>query len=122
MTRYRVLICGVLICVAVTAMITGAGRGANADTLFMCVFKPPAFITIHDGGMYHGEELLGDLHLKPVRDKTSWSAKLHRHKNAGGIVVGDDSLNVTFYDDRHVTFDDAVGYCSRMPNHTDFGD
>jgi hypothetical protein len=80
MTRYRVLICGVLICVAVTAMITGAGRGANADTLFMCVFKPPAFITIHDGGMYHGEELLGDLHLKPVRDKTSWSAKLHKKR------------------------------------------
>jgi hypothetical protein len=31
-------------------------------------------ITIHDGGLYHGEELLGDLHLTPGRDKASWSA------------------------------------------------
>jgi hypothetical protein len=36
------------ICVAVTAMISAAGRGANA---FMCVFKAPAFFTIHDGGL-----------------------------------------------------------------------
>ena len=86
------------------------------------MFKPPAFITIHDGGLYHGETLEADLHLTPARDKASWTAKLTIHKYAGGIVVGDDSLNVTFYDDRHVTFDDAVGYCSRMPNHTDFGD
>src|SRR5258708_27351768 len=94
-----------MICVAVTTMIMGAGRSANADTPFMCVFKPPAFITIHDGGLYRSEELLGDLHLKPVRDKTSWSAKLHINKYAGGVVVGDDSLNLTFYDDLHVPFD-----------------
>src|SRR5260221_5106303 len=111
-----------MVCVAFSLLVSGGGPSANAATLFLFVLKPPAFITIHDGGLYRSEELLGDLHLKPVRDKTSWSAKLHINKYAGGVVVGDDSLNVTFYDDRHVTFDDAVGYCSRMPNHTDFGD
>jgi hypothetical protein len=45
------------------------------------------FITIHDGGLYHGEELLGDLHLTPGRDK----ALVERpcadiHKNAGGTA------------------------------------
>jgi hypothetical protein len=115
-TGYRALIC-----VAVTAMMPGTVRCANAEPFF-CVFKPPAFITIHDGGLYHGKTLEADLHLTPARDKTSWTAKLHIHQDTGGIVVGNDSLNVIFYDDRHVTFDDAVGYCSRMPNHTDFGD
>jgi hypothetical protein len=108
-------------CAAIAATIIGTTCGTNAEPL-ICVFKPPAFITIHDGGMYRRDELLGDLHLTPARDRTWWTAKLTIHKNAGGTVIGDDSLNVTFYDDRHVTFDDAVGYCSRMPNHTDFGD
>ena len=115
-TGYRTLIC-----VVVTALAAGAGRGANAEPFF-CVFKPPAFITIHDGRLYHGDTLEADLHLTPAREKTSWTAKLTIHKYAGGTAIGDDSLNITFYDDRHVTFDDAVGYCSRMPNHTDFGD
>jgi hypothetical protein len=44
------------------------------------------FITIHDGGLYHGEELLGDLHLTPGRDKASWSAHVHIHKKAGGTA------------------------------------
>jgi len=109
-----------LICVTVAAMI-GTARCANAEPFF-CVFKPPAFIAIHDGGLYHGDTLEAEIHLKPARDKISWTAKLTIHKYAGGSVIGNDSLNVTFYDDRHVTFDDAVGYCSRMPNHTDFGD
>jgi hypothetical protein len=75
------------------------------------------------GGLYNhiiNEERVADLHLTPLHDKTSWTAKLYIHKYDGGIVVGDD--NIIFYDDRHVTFGDAVGYCSRMPNHTDFGD
>lgn len=108
-----------LTCAAVAVMILGSAH-ANAEPFF-CVFKPPAFITIHDRGLYHGDKLQADLHLTPTREKGSWTAKLTIHQYAEGVVTGDDSLNITFYDDRHVTFDDAVGYCSRMPNHTDFG-
>jgi hypothetical protein len=53
-------------------MIIEAAHGANADPLYACSSR--RFITIHDGGLYHGEELFGDLHLTPGRDKASWSA------------------------------------------------
>lgn len=87
-----------------------------------CVFNPPAPITIHDGGLYRGAERMADLHLTPQRDKGSWTAKLTIQQNNGGSVVGGADLDVKFFEDRRVTFDDAVGYCSRMPFHPDFGD
>lgn len=95
---------------------------ADSKVPLFCVFNPPAPITIHDGGLFRGADLLADLHLAPLHDKGFWTAKLTIRQNTGATFVGGPDLDMKFFEDGRVTFDDAVGYCSRMPYHPDFGD